>query len=202
MIEDIFKTLHEAVKKRNTPDSFIPAKTPNSRDVIHRGYLRKTDIPIKYDFVPNGKLTNSGIHVYNFKNKGVRAILSITHDVKPPSKTGHETTSRVSFEMMGEPATEHPIQMYRDFILPAFNHHVQSHRPEIVILEPDFHYAEDMLRRLGSDYDTRQKTTKEGNIFIGTKKLDSKIKRIISSVKKSLNNNNTGEKNENRSRSI
>lgn len=192
MFDHVFQSLHESVKKRNTPDSFIPSKTPGGRDVIHRGYLKKTGFPIKYDFVPDNKLPNSGTHVYNFKNKDVKALLSILHDVKEPNKSGHETTSRVSFEFTGKQPDGHPIELYRDFILPAFTHHVQSHKPEIVIIEPGFHYSEDMLRRLGVNYDVKKKTGKNGTTFIGTKKLDSKIKRILSSVKKSLNNN-TGE---------
>lgn len=188
MINEIFQSLHEAVKKRNTPDSFIPAKG-DSKDVIHRGYLTKTGVPIKYDFIPDGTFANSGTHVYNFKDRTTRALLSVIHKVKEPDRNGYETSSSISFEMMGEEPKDHPVNLYRNFVLPAFKHHIETHKPEIVTVNPGTQFAEDMMRRLGSNYDISTKKTSEGVAFVGNKKLDSKIQRILSNIRKSLNRN-------------
>lgn len=186
MINEVFQSLHEAVKRRNTPDSFIPGKS-DSKDVIHRGYLTKTGVPIKYDFIPDGKFANSGTHVYNFKDRTTRALLTVNHRIKDPDKKGYETSSEISFEMMGDAPKDHPVNLYRTFILPAFRHHMDTHRPEIITVNPGIEFAEDMVRRMGNSYEISQTKTPLGISFTGTKKLDSKIQRILASVKKSLN---------------
>ena len=54
MFNELFQSLHEAVKKRNTPDSYIIDGEKNS-DVIHRGYVRNAPFPLRHDFLPDGK---------------------------------------------------------------------------------------------------------------------------------------------------
>lgn len=194
MIDKLFQSLHESVKKRNTPDSHIPLSAIPSREVIHRGYITKTGIPIKYDFVPDGKFSNSGTHVYNFKDRATRALLTINHKIKNPDKQGYETSSEISFEMMGDTPKDHPVNLYRNFVLPAFKHHIDTHKPEIVTLNPGIEFSEDMVRRMGNNYEISQRKTPLGISFTGIKKLDSKIKRILFNVRKTINKHNRSKK--------
>ena len=54
MIEKLVQSLHESVKKRNTPDSYVIDKQSDS-EIIHRGYIKDAAFPLKYDFLPKSK---------------------------------------------------------------------------------------------------------------------------------------------------
>lgn len=177
MIKDIFKSLNESIKKRNSPSDFLPVEKDNLKDVIHRGYLRKSAYPIKYDIIPDGKTKNSGKHIYSFRSGGASGILEIDHKYAPQN-SGHETRSRVHFELNGKPPEE-DIQIYRSFILPSLTHHMESHNPDIVDFSDSVMHSDDLIRRLGDKFeiDKSGRTAK--------KKVDPKILRVISHFKKS-----------------
>ena len=83
MFNELFQSLHESIKKRNTPDSFIPSDIISS-DVIHRGYIKDATFPLKYDFVPDGKgHSNSGSHVYSFRDNNLSGVIEINHRYNP-----------------------------------------------------------------------------------------------------------------------
>ena len=102
MYNDVFKSLNESIKKRNSPADFLPVDEKDLKDVIHRGYLKKSAYPIKWDIVPDGKTKNSGKHIYSFRSGGASGILEIEHKYAPQN-SGHETRSRVHFELNGKP---------------------------------------------------------------------------------------------------
>lgn len=178
MINEIFQSLHEAVKKRNRPEDFLPIEDTARKDIIHRGYLTKTIYPIKYDMMPSGKTRNTGKHIYHFKSGGASGFLEIDHDYEP-SLSGHETTSVVNFELQGRPP-EDDVQIHRSFVVPAFMHHINSLSPDIIKFKETFEGAEDLIRRLGTNFEI------SGNV--ATRKVDPKFGRIYSHIMKSINN--------------
>jgi len=181
MINEVFKSIHESIKRRNTEDSYIPLSDVPSKDVIHRGYIRKTGIPIRYDMIPDGKHGNSGKHVYHFKDGNNAGFMEIDHKITPKT-SGHETISTVKFEMEGVP--EIPIELYRGVIVPAFIHHYESHEPDIIDFDSSVIHSNDLIRRLGSKFDMSEK---ENGSRRAIKKLDPKISRILVHIKKTLN---------------
>lgn len=178
MINHVFQSLHEAVKKRNNPEDFLPQNL--TRDVIHRGYLRKTSYPIKYDLIPDGKTKNTGKHIYSFKNGNSYGFLEIDHKYSP-TMSGHETKSNIHFEMEGKSPME-KIDIYRSFIVPSFLHHTSSHDPDIINFKDTVINTDDLVRRLGSKFETVN-----GSSLTARKKLDPKISRIFGHIKKKLN---------------
>lgn len=173
MINDIFQSLHEAVKKRNTPQDFVPFDINKTKGIIHRGYLKRSIYPIRYDMIPDGKTKNTGKHIYNFKSGGAAGFMEIDHRYDPlPS--GHETQSTIHFELEGKPPEE-DLQIFRSFIVPSFMHHIESHGPDIVKFTDGVADAEDLMRRLGSSFTIDNNTAKRN--------IDPKILRIISHFK-------------------
>lgn len=182
MINDIFRSLNESIKRRNNPEDYV-VNNKSSDDVIHRGYLKTGEYPIKYSFLPDGKgSSNSGSHVYNFKDKGVNGVIEILHKYSP-TMSGHETKSHVQFEYTGKDKLE-PIDLYR-MILPAINHHVKSHDPDVISFGKSVKYVEDIVRRLGSSYEL----SKGEHSSIARKNVDPKMKRVLTHIKRKLNNN-------------
>ena len=186
MFNELFQSLHEAVKKRNTPDSYvIDGKSEN--DIIHRGYVRDASFPLRYDFLPDGKGSrNSGTHVYVFNNEGTSGVIEIAHRYSP-KESGHETHSKVSFEMNSGRKPK-DIDIHRT-ILPAVLHHMKSHSPDIVEFSPSIKFSDDIIRRIGKNFDSYEKTSEEGVSRIAKRKLDPRIGRVMSHIKKRLNNN-------------
>lgn len=184
MFDEIFQSLHESIKRRNTPDSYIP-KEIESRDVIHRGYIKNSPFSLRYDFVPDNKnYSHSGKHIYSFADNGNNGIIEISHSYKP-TNSGHETNSTVSFEELNGKSLE-DIQIHR-ILIPALNHHLKSHGPDIVKFGDGIPYPEDLSRRLGSEFESFEKKTQNGSTFISKKKLDPKISRVISHIRNKIN---------------
>ena len=181
MINEIFQSLHESVKKRNKPEDFLPLDDASKKDVIHRGYLTKTIYPIKYDMMPTGRTRNTGKHIYHFRSGGASGFLEIDHDYEP-STTGHETQSVVNFELEGKPP-EDDLQVYRSFIVPSFLHHVNSVSPDIVKFMNTVDGAEDLIRRLGSDFEL----SANSDPITAMRKVDPKFSRIYSHIMNSIN---------------
>jgi hypothetical protein len=181
MINEIFQSLHESIKKRNTPDSFLP-KPIEAKDVIHRGYIKDATFPLKYDFVPDGKgHENSGTHVYSFKDGKRSGVIEINHKHRP-NLSGHETVSTISFEMNdGEKLDD--IQIHR-MIMPALSHHMRSHGPDIIKFGDNVPFVDTLIRKLGSDFES---FVTKGNKMV-KRKIDPKVGRIISNIRKRLNN--------------
>lgn len=183
MFKDVFQSINESIKKRNNPEDFFPKKKNTSEeDIIHRGYLKTAEYPIKYSFMPDGKEnSNSGTHIYHFKDKNINGIVDISYKFNP-SMSGHETKSHVRFENLGKDKLE-PIDLHR-IIFPIINHHVKSHDPDIITFDKSIRYADDIIRRIGSNY-LMSKTESD---VMAKKNIDPKTKRIISHIKKKLNN--------------
>lgn len=173
MINTVFQSLHEAVKKRNKPEDFAPLEINPGKDVIHRGWLKKSIYPIRISMIPDGKTKNTGKHVYNFKSGGASGFMEIDHNYEPLS-SGHETKSTVHFELEGRPP-EDDLQIYRSFIVPSFMHHVQSCAPDIIKFTDGISGAEDLIRRLGSNFSIDNK----GSSLVAKKNIDPKIIRLI-----------------------
>jgi hypothetical protein len=188
MINEVFKSLNESVKKRNSPESFIPLDSTPVKDIMHRGYIRSTGVPIKYDFIPDGKHQNSGKHVYHYKNKSTRGVVEIDHRISP-SQSGHETQSKINFELTGDKPEGTDVQFYRDFILPSVMHHFKTHKPEIINFTPSVIYSDDLIRRFGDGFESKETESPDGISRIAKKKLDQKITRMISHLRKTLNRN-------------
>lgn len=182
MYDDVFKSLNESVRKRNKPEDFLPHDT-EGRDVIHRGYLKRSTYPIRYDMIPDGKTKNTGKHIYNFKNGDASGFMEIDHKYSP-SLSGHETVSKINFEIEGKPEDQE-IQIYRSFIVPSIMHHVESHKPDIIHFLPSVVNSEDLFRRLGSSFEMLKT---DDNKLVAKRKVDPKISRIFTHIKKSLNN--------------
>lgn len=176
MINEIFQSIHESVKKRNKPEDFLPHDY-SGKDVIHRGYLNRSIYPIRYDIIPDGKTKNTGKHIYNFKSGGASGFLEIDHRYEPMS-TGHETRSSVHFELEGKPPEEE-IQVYRSFIIPSFLHHIESHEPDVISFSNSVINIDDLIRRLGKKFELDQNNPK-----ITKKVMDPKILRLIKALKK------------------
>ena len=188
MYNDVFKSLNESVKKRNTPDSHI-LSSPKDVNVIHRGYIRNSAYPIKYDFIPKekGKSKNEGTHVYRFSNKSNIGIIEIEHKLNTSQDSGHETTSTISSEL-GE--LERDINLERTMV-PAVVHHIKSHEPDIIRLKKGYPYTKDLLERIDSEGNIYDQTkTDFGTILKKKTPIPDKAKRIISHIKKQLRLNN------------
>jgi hypothetical protein len=177
MYNDVFKSLNESVKKRNSTSDFLPTGKENLKDVIHRGYLRRSAYPIRYDMIPDGTTKNSGKHVYSFRSGGSSGFLEIDHSYAP-QQSGHETKSKIRFELEGKPPEE-DIQVYRSFILPSFMHHMQSHSPDMISFDDSVDGHDDLVRRLGDKFEPVGENSRNFR-----KKVDPKILRIISHFKK------------------
>ena len=176
---EVFQSLHESVKKRNSPESFLPPKR-GGREVIHRGYIKDATFPLRYDFIPDGKGTsNSGVHAYYFNNGGSRGVIEIKHRYSPRS-SGHETISKISYDFIdGEPLEE--IDVHR-MLVPALLHHNRSHTPDIIHFDDSVKGStKDLISRLGSDFEI----AKNGNFI--KRKLDPKIGRVVSHIRKRIN---------------
>lgn len=182
MYREVFQSLNESIKKRNTPDSFLP-KQVGGKDVIHRGYIKDATFPLKYDFIPDGKgHANSGTHVYSFNDSNKSGVIEIKHNYRP-NLSGHETVSRISFEMnQGESPED--IQVHR-MLLPVLKHHVKSHGPDIIRFGDNVPFVDTLIRKLGSDFESFE--TKSNKMV--KRKIDPKVSRIISNIKKRINNN-------------
>jgi hypothetical protein len=181
MYNDVFKSLNESIKRRNTPSDYIPVDVKNIKDVIHRGYLKKSLYPIRYDMIPDGKTQNSGTHIYNFKNGNSKGFLTIDHSYSP-SMSGHETKSKIDLELEGIP-DEDQIQVFRSFILPSLFHHLDSHRPDVINFSKTIPHLDDIARRINSSFDI---SDNENNI-VAKRKIDPKISRILSHINKTIN---------------
>jgi hypothetical protein len=180
MYSELFQSLNESIKKRNTPDSFIPKKV-EGKDVIHRGYIKDATFPLKYDFVPDNKgHSNSGTHVYSFNNGNQSGIIEINHKHRP-NLSGHETISNISFEMNGGEDLE-DIHIHR-MIMPALKHHMKSHGPDIVKFGDNVPFVDTLIRKLGSDFESFDT---KGNKMV-KRKIDPKVKRIINNIRKRIN---------------
>lgn len=175
MVNEVFQSLHESVKRRNKAEDFLPNPSHVGK-VIHRGYLNRSIYPIKYDIIPDGKTKNTGKHIYNFKSGGASGFLEIDHKYSP-METGHETKSSVHFELEGTPPEEE-IQVYRSFIVPSFLHHIESHKPDIVLFNDSVINMDDLIRRLGKGFETDP-----SNSMVARRIMDPKILRLINHFK-------------------
>jgi hypothetical protein len=187
MYREVFQSLNESIKRRNSPDSYLPPKG-TMRDVIHRGYIKDATFPLRYDFIPDGKGTsNSGVHAYYFNNEGTRGVIEIKHRYAPKT-TGHETSSKISFEMIdGKPLDS--IDLHR-MIVPALMHHNRSHTPDIIEFDKSISdSAEDLISRLGDKFEPGETIRMGETVRFVKRKLDPKISRVISHIKSKLNNN-------------
>jgi hypothetical protein len=182
MIDDVFKSLHESIKRRNTPDSFIPPDII-ARDVIHRGYIKDATFPLKYDFVPDGKShANSGNHVYSFRDKNLSGVIEIDHKYRP-NMSGHETVSQLSFEMnQGDSPSE--IEIHR-MVLPALKHHIRSHEPDVIRFGENVPFIDTLIRKIGSNFESFDV---RGNKIV-KKKIDPRTQRIIGHIRSKINKN-------------
>lgn len=181
MYDKVFQSLNEQVKKRNTPESFLPPENKR-KDVIHRGYLRNSTFPIRYDFIPDGNAQNTGTHAYYFADGNNRGVVTVNHRISPKD-SGHETESLISYEMISGKKPE-DIDLHR-IILPVVSHHSKSHDPDIINLHNSIKFSDDLTRRLGTNYISS--TTKTNNTVL-KKKLDPKISRVLTHIKNKLNN--------------
>jgi hypothetical protein len=188
MYNDVFQSLHESVKKRNTPDAFL-VDSPDSIDVIHRGYIKDAAFPIKYDFIPKNKKTrskNEGSHIYSFANEGMNGVVEINHRTNSNIESGHETTSTFSMETPGFPSDV----FLRRTILPAVMHHIDSHQPDILKFEKGFKFIPDLLERIDPKGKKFTVTYGENNTTIKrSSPIDDKTKRIIDHIKKKISIN-------------
>ena len=75
------------------------------------------------------------------------------------------------------------IDVYR-MILPALNHHMRSHGPDIIKFGENIPFADTLVQKLGSNFDTFN--TKGSTIV--KKKIDPKTQRIMRHIKNKLNN--------------
>jgi hypothetical protein len=191
MFGKLLQSLHESVKKRNTPDAYV-VDTPQTKDVIHRGYIQAA-IPVKYDFVPRekAKSKNDGTHVYRFSNKGSIGLIEIDHRLNANPSSGHETTSSFSSEVKD---FEPDINLMRT-ILPAVQHHVRSHDPDILKFAKGFKFTKELISRLDPENKIFDVTkTDSGTILKKKAPIDEKSKRIISHIKNKVSINKNKEK--------
>ena len=185
MYNDVFKSLHESVKRRNTPDSFLPLEKKSKKPTIHRGYLKTGAVPIRYDFIPDGEqYANSGSHVYSFRDKNNSGTINIVHTYSP-LLSGHETRSTLTFEPNGtEPSDD--IAIHR-MVIPILQHHMKSHAPDVINFTKSVKFSDDLIRRLGSGFDLFKTKTKNGKISIAKKIIDPKTSRVISHIRNHIN---------------
>lgn len=185
MIKKLVQSLQESVKKRNTPEAFV-VNTSDDANIIHRGYIKNSTWPIKYDFMPASKqqFKNDGLHLYRFMNSGSMGVVQINHKLNKNIKTGHETISMISAEL-GD--FENNVELQRT-VLPAILHHLGSHDPDIIELKKGFKYTKDLVSRIdpeGKKFEISKE--KEGTIIKKKSPLGEKAKRIIDNIQSSIN---------------
>lgn len=191
MIDKLFQSLHESVKKRNTPDSYV-IEDPKDVDVIHRGYIKNAAMPLKYDFIPkeNGKSRNEGDHVYKFGSTTKGGVVHIDHRVNKNQESGHETTSTFASEILN---LKTDIDLRRT-IIPAVLHHIKSHDPDILKFKSGFKFVTDIIKEIDPDKTKfKLKRTKSGIVFTKNTPVDEKSKRIISHIKSKMSINKNKE---------
>jgi hypothetical protein len=181
MIRDIFQSLNESIKRRNNPDDFIGSNSSDN-DVIHRGYLKNAEYPVRYSFIPDGKgSANSGTHAYHFKNGAISGVVEIIHKYSP-NMSGQETKSHVNYENTGSEKLD-AFDLHR-MMIPIIKHHVKSHDPDVMTFSKSVKYADDLIRRMGNNY----MMNKGEDRITAKKQMDPKMKRVLSHIKKKLNN--------------
>lgn len=186
MHKEVFQSLHESIRRRNTPEDFLPSMI-DGKDVIHRGYLRNAAFPIRCDFIPDGRgHKNSGTIAYSFKDGDTTGVVEIKHQYSP-NMAGHETSSRISYEQTNGENLD-PIDIHR-VLIPILNHHMQSINPDILEFEKSIKHSDDLIRRFATDYETSQRNSSNGSIRIAKRKIDPKTERIISNIRRRLNKN-------------
>jgi hypothetical protein len=74
------------------------------------------------------------------------------------------------------------IEVHR-MIIPALRHHLKSHGPDIINFGDGIPYVDSLIRRMGSDFETFETKGKK----IVKRKIDPKVKRIVSHIKKKIN---------------
>lgn len=191
MIEKLVQSLHESVKKRNNPEAYIIDK-PSDAEIIHRGYVRDATFPLKYDFLPKskGKSKNEGTHVYHFKADDGTGIIEIDHRVNGSIASGHETTSTISHELNG---VETDVNLRRT-LLPAVQHHIRSHDPDVLKIKKGFKFTKELIDRIDPDGNIFNiSKTDFGTILKKKAPIDEKSKRIISHLKKKMSINKNKE---------
>lgn len=191
MIDKLFQSLHESVKKRNTPDSYV-IEDPKDIDVIHRGYIKNAAMPLKYDFIPreDGKSRNEGDHVYKFGSTTKGGVVHIDHRVNKNQESGHETTSTFASEISN---LQTDIDLRRT-IIPAVLHHIKSHDPDILKFKSGFKFLSDIMKELDPEKKKFAiKKTKFGTILIKNTPIDEKSKRIVSHIKSKMSINKNKE---------
>jgi hypothetical protein len=179
MIRDVFNSLNESIKKRYNPENFINSSEKN--DIVHRGYLKNAEYPIRYSFMSDGKkYSNSGTHIYHWRNGNVSGVVEISHKYSP-NMSGHETISYVTYENMGSGKLD-SYDLHR-MLVPIFTHHVKSHNPDVISFAKNIGSAADLIRRTEMPF----VTSKTKNGFLAKKQVDPKTKRVLSHIKNKLN---------------
>ena len=191
MIDKLFQSLHESVKKRNTPDSYI-IEDPKDVDVIHRGYIKNAAMTLKYDFIPkeDGKSRNEGDHVYKFGSTTKGGVVHIDHRVNKNQESGHETTSTFTNEILN---LDVDVKLMRT-IIPAVLHHIKSHDPDILKFKSGFKFLKKILKEIDPEkkkFDIKK--TKLGTVLQKKSPIDEKSKRIISHIKSKIDINKNKE---------
>ena len=186
MIDKLFQSIHESVKKRNTPDAYV-VDAPGD-NLINRGYIRNATLPIKMEFIPgeNQNSKNEGKHIYRFGKGKSMGLIIANHKVNKKQDTGHETTSTISNEIDG---FEKNVDLQR-ILVPAVMHHIHSIDPDIIVFKNGFKYMKELLSRIdpeGKKFTTMDKET--GTVLKKTAPIDAKAQRIVNHIKKSINNN-------------
>lgn len=184
MIKQLFQSLHESVKKRNTPDAYVVASSKEDAS-IHRGYINNSAYTLKYDFLPNEKGTsrNEGKHLYSFADGANKGTVEINHRINANQDSGHETTSTV---LANHDLFTDDVSLRRT-VIPAVLHHIKSHDPDIVTLKSGFQFTDDLLARLDPESTKYNKQkTKQGIVLKKIMPIDDKSKRIIAHIKKKL----------------
>lgn len=185
MYREVFQSLNESIKRRNSPDAYIPPKG-GMRDVIHRGYIKDATFPLRYDFIPDGKgSSNSGTHAYYFNDGGSRGVVEIKHRYSP-TMDGRETKSILSFEMIdGKPLDS--IDIHR-MIAPALMHHNRSHAPDVIEFDHSVSDSvDDLISRLGSAFEPGEVSRNGKSTKVAKRKIEPKVSRIISHIRERLN---------------
>jgi len=184
MFDKLLQSLHESVKKRNTPDAYVVDN--NDMKVIHRGYI-KSSFPLKYDFVPteNAKSKNEGEHIYSFGNAKTGGVISAQHKTNKNIESGHETTSTISLELRD---VEKHVNLLRT-VYPAISHHIKSHQPDVIKFDKGIPFLNKIIKRIdpnGKKYTVKK--TKTGLVLANAKPLNDKSIRVIDHIKKKINN--------------
>ena len=96
--------------------------------------------------------------------------------------SGQETRSHVNYENSGTENLD-AFDLHR-MMIPIVKHHVRSHDPDVLSFSKSIKYADDLIRRVGNNY----MMTKNDGKILAKKNIDPKMKRVISHIKKKLNN--------------